>query len=157
MDMTVERCRREDVDELTQLRAALWPRDPELAHRRELAERLSADRGEAAVFLARSGTGDAVGFAEANLRRDHVNGCDTTPVAFLEGIYVLPAHRRRGVARSLCAAVEAWGRLLGCRELGSDATLANTAGHAVHLALGFEERERVVFFRKELSPVVPAE
>ena len=102
------------------------------------------------VFLARSGSGDAVGFAEASLHGDPVNGCDATPVAFLEGIHVLPAHRRRGMARSLRAVVEAWGRSLRCAELGSDTALANATGHAFHLAAGFAECERVVFFRKEL-------
>jgi len=85
--MTVEHCLREDIDELARLRTALWPGHPEPAHRAELAERLSAGEGEAAVFLARSEAGDGIGFAEVTLRRDYVNGCDTTPVVFLEGIY----------------------------------------------------------------------
>ena len=153
--ITIERCHFGDIDRLARLRAALWPGELEPTHRRELGERLSAGKGEAAVFLARSDADGAIGFAEATLRRDYVNGCDTTPVAFLEGIYVLPTYQRRGIAKSLCAAVEVWGRSLGCSELGSDAALANEDGHALHLALGFEERERVVFFRKQLSGPTP--
>ncbi len=33
----------------------------------------------------------------------------------------------------------------------SDALLENEASHALHLALGFQETERVIFFRKSLS------
>jgi hypothetical protein len=35
-------------------------------------------------------------------------------------------------------------------ELGSDALLDNTLGQQAHRACGFEERERVVCFRKRI-------
>jgi aminoglycoside 6'-N-acetyltransferase I len=57
-------------------------------------------------------------------------------------------YRRAGIAGCLVAAVERWARQRGCREFASDALIANEASHAVHRALGFEETERVVFFRK---------
>jgi aminoglycoside 6'-N-acetyltransferase I len=81
-----------------------------------------------------------------------VNGCDTSPVAFLEGIYVRPNWRRRGIARRLCEAVEDWAGAMGCLELASDALLENNASHQMHTELGFEETERVVFYRKPLFP-----
>lgn len=59
-----------------------------------------------------------------------------------------PESRRRGVARELTAAVEEWAASLGCRELASDADLDNLGSQSMHLALGFEETERAVFFRK---------
>ena len=37
---------------------------------------------------------------------DYVNGCTTSPVGFLEGLYVAAAARRQGVARALCDAAE---------------------------------------------------
>lgn len=79
---------------------------------------------------------------------DYVNGCETSPVVFLEGIYVKPEHRKSGAGRALCAAVGQWGAAAGCSEMASDANLTNTVSHAFHGALGFEETERVVFFRK---------
>ena len=103
-----------------------------------------------AQFVAYSASGQAVGLAEAALRTDHVNGTESSPVPFLEGLYVAPQARRQGVGASLVAAVERWAREMGYRELASDARLENEAGHAVHRALGFEETERVVFFRKRL-------
>jgi aminoglycoside 6'-N-acetyltransferase I len=59
--------------------------------------------------------------------------------------------RRRGIARALVAAAAEWAQSRGCREFGSDALLENEVSHAVHRRLGFQESERVVFFRKELS------
>ncbi|WP_440978629.1 aminoglycoside 6'-N-acetyltransferase [Sphingomonas pseudosanguinis] len=91
-----------------------------------------------------------IGFAEAAVRRDYVNGCDGSPVLFLEGVFVDPGHRRQGVAGALVAAVANWGRAQGCSEFASDAELDNTDSHAMHRALGFEETERVVYFRREL-------
>nr|WP_295670445.1 GNAT family N-acetyltransferase [Sphingomonas sp.] len=84
------------------------------------------------------------------MRRDYVNGCGTSPVAFLEGIHVRADHRHAGVARMLCRAVEEWGRAAGCTEMGSDADIENEESHAFHAAIGFEKTERVVFFRKPI-------
>jgi aminoglycoside 6'-N-acetyltransferase I len=85
------------------------------------------------------------------VRNDFVNGTRSSPVAFLEGIYVVPQERRRGVARSLIAAAEDWARVRGCVEFASDASLQNRLSQAMHQALGFEETERVVYFRKGLA------
>jgi aminoglycoside 6'-N-acetyltransferase I len=94
--------------------------------------------------------GSPVGLAEAALRSDYVNGTETSPVAFLEGLYVVPAERGKGIARSLVRETMRWARERGCAELASDALLDNTTSHAVHRALGFQETERVVFFRRRL-------
>jgi aminoglycoside 6'-N-acetyltransferase I len=145
----IHRCDAGDLDELAALRARLWPDSDVAEHRAEVGEHYAGFRA-AVAFLARDECGAAVGFSEATLRHDYVNGCDTTPVAFLEGIFVLPAYRRGGAARALCAAVEAWARENGCTELGSDALLDNALGQTMHTALGFEERERVVCYRKLL-------
>jgi aminoglycoside 6'-N-acetyltransferase I len=103
-----------------------------------------------AQFVAYSAPGEAVGLAEASMRIDYVNGTVSSPVAFLEGLYVVPPARRRGVAQSLVCVVSDWARSRGCSELASDTLLENEASQAVHRALGFEETERVVFFRKAL-------
>ncbi len=120
------------------------------SHRAEVARAFLEQDGGFLALVAATDAGEIIGFAEAALRGDYVNGCETTPVTFLEGIYVEPSHRRTGVARALCLAVEAWGRAAGSREMASDADIANAAGQAFHTALGFEETERVVFFRRVL-------
>ncbi len=108
------------------------------------------NRADAAAWVALDDNGNSVGFAETTVRRDYVNGCDTSPVVFLEGIYVVPNQRKSGIARALVNEGAAWGRLQGCSEFGSDALLENTASHTMHRALGFAEMERVVYFKKPL-------
>jgi aminoglycoside 6'-N-acetyltransferase I len=130
------------------LRQALWSWS-ETEHRAEAVAALQ--NPDAMAFLARDSGGSAIGFAEASLRHDYVNGCATSPVGFLEGIYVKEGHRRQGVARALCRAVEDWTRSRGASELASDAFLDNSASHRMHGALGFSETERVVYFRKDLA------
>lgn len=149
-EATVAIAAMDDIESWARLRAALWPHHALAYHRAELVEVLSSGARDAVAFIARDATTEAVGFAEASLRHDYVNGCSSSPVLFLEGIYVRPADRRQGVARLLCAAVADWGLSHGCVEFGSDAPLDNSASHALHAALGFEETQRVVFFRKPL-------
>jgi aminoglycoside 6'-N-acetyltransferase I len=103
------------------------------------------------AFIALDRRGDAIAFAEAALRRDYVNGCDTSPVAFVEGLYVTPEVRQQGIASALIDAVAAWGRAMDCTEMASDADIAHLASHAFHRAAGFVETERVVYFRKAIG------
>ncbi len=147
--MRIHACGADDLEELAILRAQLWPEGSVAGHLAEIGEQYDGSRA-AAAFLARDERGAAVGFGEVVLRHDYVNGCDTSPVAFLEGLFVIPTHRKRGIARALCETLEAWARENGCTELGSDALLSNTTGQDMHIALGFVERERVVYYRKML-------
>jgi aminoglycoside 6'-N-acetyltransferase I len=105
---------------------------------------------DAVAFIARDEHSKVVPFAEATMRHDYVNGCGTSPFAFLEGIYVHPQWRSRGLARLLCNAVEDWAVGLGCTEFASDVELHNEASQRAHQALGFDETERVIYYRKEL-------
>ncbi|MDO7833596.1 GNAT family N-acetyltransferase [Sphingobium sp. HBC34] len=130
------------------MRAALWPDASVEDHREEIVAQLRDQGQDSVAFLAFDAQEQAVGFVEAALRHDYVNGCDTSPVAFLEGLYVEPAARRTGAARALVDAAVAWGRALGCTEMASDADIANHVSHLLHAALGFTETERVVYFRK---------
>ncbi len=139
-----------DVEQWAELRHALWPSSTIEEHRAELVTVLTRATGDLVAFVALDDGARLRGFAEAALRRDYVNGCKTSPVAFLEGIYVRPEARGGGVGRALSSAVEAWGRVKGCMELASDALLENAASHLFHGAIGFEETERVVYFRKRL-------
>jgi aminoglycoside 6'-N-acetyltransferase I len=139
-----------DVEIWAALRAALWPDGTPDQHRDEIAAMLAAMDDHFVAFVAITETGAISGFVEASLRRDYVNGCETSPVAFVEGIFVQAEHRGTDIGRALCAAVEAWARTKGCVELASDALVENSDSHAFHRAVGFEETERVVYFRKLL-------
>jgi predicted TIM-barrel fold metal-dependent hydrolase/GNAT superfamily N-acetyltransferase len=93
---------------------------------------------------------EVIGFADLSIR-SHAEGCLTRGVAYLEGWFVEERHRRRGTGTALVKAAEAWGRARGCREFASDTQLVNDGSIAAHLAIGFEEVERIVCFRKALS------
>jgi aminoglycoside 6'-N-acetyltransferase I len=149
--MLIRKAAAADLDTWSALRAELWPDASADEHRRELAETSFDDDSRSVCILAVDEAGGIAAFAEASLRSDYVNGCETSPVAFLEGIYVRPRHRRRGVGQMLCVAVEQWARAKGCTELASDALLENADSHCFHGAIGFEETERVVYFRKRLG------
>ena len=107
VSLAVERCTGECLEEWVRLRRALWPHASEQELRLEAAAILERPHDQIA-FIARGENLAVVAFAEATLRRDYVNGCTTSPVGFLEGLYVDPAWRHRGIARKLCRAVEDW-------------------------------------------------
>jgi len=127
------------------LRHRLWPDGSDAEHLHGMADTIA--RGHF-VRLVIASDGSAVAFVEASKRVDYVNGTSSSSVAFLEGIYVEPAERGRGIARALVSAVEDWAEVEGCAELASDSPLENVAAHAFHRAIGFEETERVVYFCK---------
>lgn len=149
-DPTIDACTMQHLDDWSNLRAELWP-DGGLEEHRQFATAALEDAGRMIAFIALSKEGTALGFAEASLRFDYVNGCCTSPVGFLEGLYVREIARRQGVARQLVKAVDQWAIGRGCTELASDALLENEAAHDVHRRIGFCETERVVYFHKALE------
>lgn len=140
---------RDDMAAWLAMRCALWPDGTEQAHARDVERFFAGESHEPlAVLLAFDGP-VAVGFAELSIR-NVAEGCETDRVAYLEGWYVEPKARRRGVGRGLIQAAEIWGRAQGCSEFGSDTEIHNDASAVVHAALGFEEVERLRCFRKRL-------
>jgi aminoglycoside 6'-N-acetyltransferase I len=138
-------------------RAALWPDEDRTALAAEVARFFAepgAMRGTTleAVLVATDTRrpSDLLGFAEVS-RRPYAEGCETSPVGFLEGWYVVPERRRQGLGRALVAVAEAWARAQGCREFASDALVENTESMLAHRALGFEEVVVIRCFRKDLT------
>lgn len=143
-----------DRDAWLVLRERLWPTPPGESsdHPAEIDAFLEGDARIARVVLLaceRTPNSTPIGFAEFSIRAT-VEGCTTDRVAYLEGWYVEPAHRRRGIGAALVRAAEAWARGQGCTEMGSDVELDNDASLAAHARLGFGEVSRVVLLRKEL-------
>ena len=147
MNIHVKKAAMRDLETVVKLAMELWPHH--LAE--ELAEEFSAIlvRENAAVFLAYEG-GAAVGFAQCQLRHDYVEGTSSSPVGYLEGIFVLDPYRKKGAAGKLLTACEGWAREQGCTEFASDCELDNTQSLKFHLALGFAEANRIICFTKKL-------
>ncbi len=145
-DIVIARAERADLDTLTALALRLWPSQDAGGLRSELAG-VWKDGG--VFFLARRGA-EPVGFAQCQLRRDYVEGTGTSPVGYLEGIFVEPSCRRQGVARALAAACEDWCRGCGCREFASDCEIGNEQSRLFHLRAGFREAGRIICFVKPL-------
>ena len=91
-----------------------------------------------------------IAFAQCQLRHDYVEGCSTSPVGYLEGIFVDKEYRNRGIAKELCFECEKWAKSKGCSEFASDCALTNNESLAFHLNIGFKEENRIICFKKEI-------
>ena len=150
MEITIHACTSPEQPGWLAMRRELWPGSLSSDHEEEMA-RFLAQPERYAQFVACVADGSPCGFVEASIRTDYVNGTSSSPVLFLEGLYVAPPHRRRGIAVQLVRAVAAWGATRGCTEFASDVLLENTLSQRVHCALGFQETERVIYYRKPLA------
>ena len=145
--MLIRRVDERDFDEWLRMRLALWPDHTVDELQSELAS-LVADES-AATFVADRGDGTLGGFVEAGLRK-YAEGCDSSPVGYIEGWYVDADLRAQGIGRALIQAAETWAIDRGCTEIGSDTWIDNEVSYRAHLALGYEEAERLIHFRKRL-------
>ena len=155
--LTIRPLRRGDAAEALRMLRALWPGASEREHRASIEGSLE-DRGRTSLLVAERDEGGLCGFVELGVR-SYADGCrvpSPVGVAYLEGWWVDPDCRRAGVGRALVEAGESWGRERGCAEMASDAELGNELSRLAHVALGFEETDRVMQFRKALSPAAPA-
>ena len=143
----VQKAIEQDAAVLADLALMLWPSHYAAELRDEFAELLKSE--EAACFLACE-AGVPVGFAQCQLRHDYVEGTQTSPVGYLEGIFVWPEFRHRGLAKQLLGACESWAKEKGCMEFASDCELGNDASLNFHLSMGFTEVNRIVCFTKTL-------
>ena len=148
MNLTICRAEKEDALTVAKLAIQMWE-DNVLE---ELAEEFAELTGssETAVFLG-TVDGQAIGFAQCQLRHDYVEGTGTSPVGYLEGTFIEENYRKQGYAKQLLAACENWAREQGCTEFASDCELDNIGSLKFHLSLGFEEANRVICFTKKLE------
>ena len=105
---------------------------------------------ESAVFFIKYADNMPIGFAQCGLRTDYVEGTETSPVGYLEGIFVKAGYRNNGYARELLLACEMWAKDMGCTEFASDCELDNTNSLKFHMAMGFGEANRIICFKKNL-------
>jgi len=141
--------KRSQIPEWQRLRAGLWPDVPPDEHRKDMVDILS-DLEFNAVFVAVGPGRQLHGFVEVSMRL-MAEGCNSSPIGYLEGWYVQPESRRKGIGRALVGKAEAWAFANGCKEMASDAEFANKLGRIAHDGLGYAEVEVLAHYRKSLK------
>ena len=114
----------EDAGQLSALVKIIWPEHTPEELTRIITGYMSSENS--AVF-AEIVNGEYAGVALCCLRHDYVEGCETSPVGYLEGVSVREEYRHRGIAGKLVSECEQWAREKGCTEFASDCELTNTA------------------------------
>jgi aminoglycoside 6'-N-acetyltransferase I len=137
-----------DRTEWLRLRLSLWGGTAE-EHTQDIATYFATPQS-GVTFVVERTRGGLCGFIEVSLR-DYAEGCQTSPVAYIEGWYVDEDIRRRTLGTRLVQAAEAWARRHGLKEIASDTQLENAVSIQAHKGLGYEEVERIVCFRKALD------
>jgi aminoglycoside 6'-N-acetyltransferase I len=143
--MTVRKVQEKDKAEYLRMRLALWPNEE---HDEELEHFFQHPTWT--VFVAAREASKLCGFIEVG-QRPYAEGCETSPVAFIEGWYVDPDMQRQGVGRQLVQSAEIWAKENGFTEIASDTWLGNETSIEAHKALGYKEVERLVCFAKPLK------
>ena len=141
------RATENDARALTDIVRIVWPDNTEEELLRIILEYM--DKDGSAVF-AEKRDGVFIGVALCSLRHDYVEGCETSPVGYLEGVSVKKEYRNRGGAKQLVEECEQWAREKGCSEFASDCELSNMDSLRFHLQIGFEEQNRIICFKKKL-------
>ncbi|HUR98301.1 MAG TPA: aminoglycoside 6'-N-acetyltransferase [Pyrinomonadaceae bacterium] len=147
-EVTVRPLRETDLDEWFRLRKLLWDATAEDDHKSEMLDILDHYETQLVLF-AETAPGRLIGVLEASIR-PYVEDCETDHVGYLEGWYIEPEFRKRGIGRELVRQAEVWARERGCTEMASDAEIGNDLSLHAHLNLGYQETSRLVHLRKEL-------
>ncbi|MDH3649272.1 MAG: GNAT family N-acetyltransferase [Saprospiraceae bacterium] len=146
--MEIQLLNSDNIPDLAHLMVALWPELSFTEAYKDCENKISTD-GET-TFLALHSDSSYSGFITVSIRFEHVEGMHSSPIGYLEGIYVKPSFRQQGIGKLLLSHAENWCKQKGCHEMGSDAVLDNSTSHRFHNKAGFQEVNRLVCYRKEL-------
>lgn len=147
MSYDIRRATAADKPEWVRMRQMLWPEAPLDYLEYDMDEILADPRQE--VFIASRADGKPVAFIEASLR-EYAEGCETSPVGYIEAWYVDENIRGQKLGREIMSSAEEWARKKGCTEMASDTWLDNEVSIAVHMKMGYYEVEKLVHFLKKL-------
>jgi aminoglycoside 6'-N-acetyltransferase I len=138
-----------DFSDWLEMALALWPYETR-EDMESLFHTLFASENDE-ILIARTDQGVAAGFANISIRKEYVEGSNSSPVGYIEGIYVKPEFRKQGVAKKFIDLAEEWSRERGCKELGSDTEIENTESQKFHLHIGFGKPSHIVHFIKGIN------
>ncbi len=143
----VRKAGKQDLEILANLAVQMWDSHSVNELIAEFSEIIS--KGKAQFFLKYENDAP-VGFAQCQLRHDYVEGTKTSPVGYLEGIFIKEGCRGKGYAKELLAECEAWAKCSGCHEFASDCEIDNIDSLRFHKAMNFTEANRIICFTKAL-------
>lgn len=132
---------------LAGLAIQMWNDNTVSGLEKEFEDLIQSDK---AVCFIQYVNSTAVGFAQCQIRTDYVEGTETSPVGYLEGIFIVEAYRHNGYARELLKECEKWAQEKNCSEFASDCELDNIDSLRFHMAMGFEEANRIICFKKKI-------
>ena len=136
----------EDCEALAELAVQMWSNSSV----DELKTAFSEIINSTSVCFIKYSDNLPIGFAQCNLRNDYVEGTSSSPVGYLEGVFIEKEYRNKGYGKELVSACEKWAKDMGCREFASDCELTNTDSLKFHLSMGFAEENRIICFRKDI-------
>lgn len=138
---------KEDINILTGLAKQMWSEHTLDDLKNEFTAIIASNN---AVFFIIMEKKQPIGFAQCQLRYDYVEGTKSSPVGYLEGIFIREEYRNNGYARSLLKECEKWALEKECKEFASDCEISNEASLKFHLNMGFTEANRIICFTKKL-------
>lgn len=115
----------------------------------ELFQKLTESKSDA-VFIYQI-ENENVGFVHLSIRNDYVEGSNSSPVGYVEGVYVKPDFRARKIAKELVKSGEQWAKEKGCSQIGSDIEYDNHVSYKFHQKIGFKEANRLICFIKDIE------
>ena len=145
--MIIQTATEQHLESWLAMREKLWPPQQADDFMSEIREILNDPKSVALLAFDHQQT---IAFAEISIR-NYAEGCDTSHVGYLEGIFVEEGYRKQGIARKLIEQAEAWCITMGCTEMASDAELSNSISLRLHVAAGFTALPPIVPFVKKLK------
>ncbi|MBP7885394.1 GNAT family N-acetyltransferase [Patescibacteria group bacterium] len=137
-----------DFENLVDMTHALWSDHTKEELSKEMDKILESNKEDAFVVKEND---KYMAFATFSIKHEYVQGADSYPVGYLEGIYVKPNFRKKGLAKKIVEFAEKWALEKGCKQIASDTWLCNEESQKFHKSIGFEEVERIVHFIKKID------
>lgn len=137
----------EDCKTLAKLAVQMWSNSSINELEADFSEMINK---RTSVYFIKYSDNSPIGFAQCSLRHDYVEGTSSSPVGYLEGVFIREEYRNKGYGKELTITCEKWAKDMGCKEFASDCELTNTESLSFHLSMGFTEENRIICFRKDI-------
>jgi aminoglycoside 6'-N-acetyltransferase I len=135
------------IEEFLPMALDLWPEESYEGLKPVFTDILRSEKNRILFFREH---GKPIAFIYLSIRVDYVEGSDSSPAGYVEGIYVKHEFRRKGISLQLLKKGEEWLKGKGCKQIGSDIYIDNKVSYDFHTSVGFKEAGRLIAFIKDL-------